>query len=224
LIEASVENLAGSDVLADFRRQTIAVRSSRAAMLDRHQALPRGRRLDSTGLEVFSQTDSPEITPPRRFPMATNSGCRTSSDRPSANRITNGSNGSQRIASLTAEISISQHFGRQNVAKPAASVALTAGYVNGASRTPFERVSLPAKLSALDHPSFSLPLPVRTKPHATDPLQASLQTLLRYVHHRPRPWDGKFLPILLKAIDDLLNDFPKLLIHFDGIVTVNSGD
>ena len=47
---------------------------------------------------------------------------------------------------------------------------------------------------------------------------------LRYSHHRPGPCSGELPPSLLKVIDDLLNDFPKLLINLDRIVTMNSGD
>ncbi len=47
---------------------------------------------------------------------------------------------------------------------------------------------------------------------------------LGYFHHRPRPHRRKLPPCLLKVIDDLLNDFPKLLVNLDRIVTVNSSD
>jgi hypothetical protein len=43
-------------------------------------------------------------------------------------------------------------------------------------------------------------------------------------HHRTRARFWKFPPCLLKVINDLLNDFPKLLVNLDRIVTVNSGD
>ncbi len=56
------------------------------------------------------------------------------------------------------------------------------------------------------------------------PFRRIPRRLLGNVHHWPRPDGGKLAPFLLKAIDDFLDDFSKLLVNFDGIVTVNSGD
>ena len=51
-----------------------------------------------------------------------------------------------------------------------------------------------------------------------------LFSFLGYFRHRPRSRGRKFPPYLLKVIYDLLNDFPKLLVNLDRIVTVNPSD
>src|SRR4051812_42237449 len=48
--------------------------------------------------------------------------------------------------------------------------------------------------------------------------------MLGHFHHRPRSRGWKFPPCLLKMIKDLLNDFSKLLVNRDRIVTVNPSD
>jgi hypothetical protein len=45
-----------------------------------------------------------------------------------------------------------------------------------------------------------------------------------FFHHRSRSRSWKLSPCPLKVIDDFLNDFSKLFVYRDRIVTVNSSD